>query len=68
MSSTTQSPRSAGNLAEEVSVQPNDIEQAVRLLRALLDGDEQGQRETFSFLKQALNEDRSADRKLFPSS
>jgi hypothetical protein len=37
-------------------------------LRVLLDGDEQEQRETFAFLKEALDQDRLSSRKLFSSS
>jgi hypothetical protein len=62
--STAQSSRAAGNITEE----PKTIEEIVGSLRALLVGDEQEQRETFSFLKQALDEDRPSSRKLFPSS
>jgi len=51
----------------EVSDRPQEIEEIVSSLRVLLTGDEQEQRETFSFLKQALDEDRPSSRKLFPS-
>ena len=63
MNSRTQSSRAA-----EVPVQPEKIEEFVGSLRALLDGDEEEQRETFSFLKKALDEDRPSSRRLFPSS
>ena len=66
MGAPTRSPRVAGN-TKEVSDQPQEIEKVVSSLKALLVGDEQEQRETFSFLKQALDEDRPSSRKLFPS-
>ena len=34
-------------------------------LKALLDGNEQEQKETFDYLKQALKEDRNSERSLF---
>jgi len=52
---------------KEISDQPQEIEEVVSSLRVLLAGDEREQRETFSFLKQALDEDRPSSRKLFPS-
>ena len=66
MSAITPSPRAIGS-AMEVSVQPKEIEETVGSLRALLTGDEREQRETFTFLKQALDKDRPSNRKLFPS-
>jgi hypothetical protein len=48
----THSPGAVGN-NKEVSLQPREVERIVGALRALLTGDEQEQRETFSFLKQA---------------
>ena len=66
MSGTIPSPRATGSTME-VSVQPKAIEEIVSSLRALLAGDEREQRETFTFLKQALDEDRPSSRKLFPS-
>jgi hypothetical protein len=62
----THSPGAVGN-NKEVSLQPREVERIVGALRALLTGDEQEQRETFSFLKQALEEDRPSTRKLLPS-
>lgn len=38
----------------------------IELLRAWREGDEQEQRDTWEYLKQALDEDRLSDRKLFP--
>jgi hypothetical protein len=66
MSSTIPSSR-AVRTATEDSVQPKEPEEIVRSLRILLAGDEREQRETFTFLKQALDEDRPSSRKLFPS-
>jgi len=51
----------------KVSEQPQEIEEIVSSLRVLLTGDEREQRETFSFLQQALDEDRPSSRKLFIS-
>ncbi len=39
---------------------------AIRLLEAWSQGDEQEQKETWQFLRVALDEDRLSDRKLFP--
>ena len=66
MSATVRSPRVVGN-SKEVSEQPKETEEIISALRGLLAGDEREQRETFTFLKQALNEDRPSSRKLFPS-
>ena len=38
---------------------------AIAVLRSFLEGDEREQRETFEFLKKALDEDRPSYRKLF---
>lgn len=44
------------------------IEERLALLReALFEGDEQEQRETFTFLKEALEQDRLSSRRLFSS-
>ncbi|MEA2603517.1 MAG: hypothetical protein QOF89_4509 [Acidobacteriota bacterium] len=44
------------------------IEERLALLReALFEGDEQEQRETFAFLKEALEQDRLSSRRLFSS-
>lgn len=48
------------------TAQTHDAASTVELLRALCEGDEQEQRETWEFLRQALDEDRLSDRKLFP--
>ena len=50
---------------ESVSAQER-IQTTVRALRALLEGDEEEQRETFTYLKQVLEEDRFSTRRLFP--
>ncbi|HXG67707.1 MAG TPA: hypothetical protein VNO70_21575 [Blastocatellia bacterium] len=65
MNSTTQSDPPM----EETSAlteQQAKIQAVVRSLRTLLEGDEQEQRETFEHLKQALDEDRPSNRRLFP--
>ena len=51
--------------ALELASQPEKIRAVVRSLRTLLEGDKQEQRETFAYLKQALDEDRPSNRKLF---
>ena len=60
-------PSSATQETEEISAQPKSVEEILRALRTLLDGDEQEQRETFAFLKEALEEDRPSNRRLFSS-
>lgn len=66
MSATIRSSRVVENI-NEAADQPKKTEEIVSALRGLLAGDEREQRETFTFLKQALDEDRPASRKLFPS-
>lgn len=44
---------------------PTSVESRVLSLRKLLEGDEQEQRETFEYLKNALEEDRPSNRRLF---
>jgi len=51
--------------AIEPSTEPATIESVVRSLRRLLEGDQNEQRETFEYLKSALDEDRPSNRKLF---
>lgn len=68
MSSTIQSPRAAAKVVRRASDQTRTIEETIHSLRALLEGDEEEQRETFAFLKQALDEDRPSSRKLFSAS
>ena len=50
----------------ETELPANDVESAVALLQSWNDEDEQEQRETWEFLKTALDQDRLSDRKLFP--
>jgi hypothetical protein len=50
---------------ESVSAQER-IQTTVRALRALLEDDEEEQRETFAYLKKVLDEDRFSPRRLFP--
>jgi len=64
MSSTMQSSLTAEKVPEGAG-QPEKIQAVVRSLRTLLEDDEQEQRETFAYLKQALEEDRPSDCKLF---
>ena len=51
---------------------PQSIAQAqknrdlIQLLRSWREGDEQEQRDTWEYLRQALDEDRLSERKLFP--
>lgn len=61
MSSSTDSDRKTG--ATESNT--NTPEAVIRALRRLLEGDEQEQRETFEYLKNALEEDRPSNRRLF---
>ena len=51
--------------SSEVSDQQARIQEMVRSLRTLLEGDEQEQRQTFEYLKQVLDEDRPSTRRLF---
>ncbi len=50
---------------EATEPQPTRIESLVSSLRRLLEGVEQEQRETFDYLKYALEEDRASSRRLF---
>lgn len=50
---------------EQASLPPENIA-AIALLRSWRDEDSQEQRETWEFLKQAIDEDRLSDRKFFP--
>jgi hypothetical protein len=47
------------------STEPATIESVVRSLRRLLEGDQDEQRETFEYLKSALDEDRPSNRRRF---
>lgn len=58
-------------VVEDVMDSPLEVEERERILRALdalLEGDEKEQKETFAFLKKALDDDRPSYRKLFPLS
>jgi hypothetical protein len=59
----TRSTSTAKKAAEDPAQQ--GIEERLASLRVLLEGDEQEQRETFAFLKEALEEDRLSSRRLF---
>jgi len=50
----------------ESPLEPEERERILFALDALLEGDEEEQRETFAFLKKALDEDRPSYRRLFP--
>ncbi len=50
----------------EMELPAADAESAVALLQSWCDEDAQEQRETWTFLKTALDQDRLSDRKLFP--
>lgn len=49
----------------EPSLRPEERKRALRALEMLLEGDEAEQRETFAFLRRALDEDRPSYRKAF---
>lgn len=66
MGSTARSPRVTDKITEAAG-EPKKVEEAISSLRTLLAGDEKEQRETFAFLKQALDEDRPSTRRLFSS-
>ena len=51
---------------EDRDVQSQKKRALIQLLRSWRNGDEQEQRSTWEYLKQALDEDRLSDRKLFP--
>jgi tetratricopeptide (TPR) repeat protein len=51
--------------AVEDQTQDQRIRDSLRLLSSLLEGDDQEQRETFAFLKQALEEDKLSNRRRF---
>ena len=48
--------------ASEPNTRPTGIELVVRTLRRLIEGDQREQRETFEYLKNALEEDRPSNR------
>jgi hypothetical protein len=65
MGATAQIPATAEGTMES-PIEPEERERILLALDALLEGDEEEQRETFTFLKKALDEDRPSYRKLFP--
>jgi hypothetical protein len=52
--------------ATEMELPATDAKTAIALLQSWCDKDGQKQRETWEFLKRALDEDRLSDRKPFP--
>ena len=59
----------ASREGESIILEPptsEEIEATVRLLRSWREGDAEEQRETWGYLKKALDEDRPSGRKLFP--
>lgn len=55
-----------GNVSTSIILRPLDVEGVVALIESWEnDPDETEQRETLSFLRRALDEDRLSDRKLF---
>lgn len=65
MSTTTQTPATAEDAMASL-LEPEERKRILRALDGLLEGDEEEQRETFAFLKKALDEDRPSYRSLFP--
>jgi hypothetical protein len=64
MDSTTESNPTTSETSEPTD-QKAKIQLVVKSLRALLEGDQREQRETFEYLKKALDEDRPSNRRLF---
>lgn len=67
MSATTQA-RATAEDAMESPLEPEERKRILLALDGLLEGDEEEQRETFAFLKKALDEDRPSYRRLFSQS
>jgi hypothetical protein len=63
--SATQNTAAAAEETTETSLQAEERERALRALEILLEGNEEEQRETFAFLRRALDEDRPSYRKVF---
>ena len=63
--SSAPSPPTAETQSSERQTQR--LERVLHRLRALLEGDETEQRETFAYLQQAIDEDRTSSRKRFGS-
>jgi len=57
MATTTQTPATADEVMKS-PLEPKERERILRSLDALLEGDEEEQRETLAFLRKALDEDR----------
>ena len=62
----TPQPNPTAEKAPEGASSQERIQATVRALRALFEGDDEEQRETFAYLKQVLDEDRFSTRRLFP--
>jgi hypothetical protein len=58
--------QSAKSSNDALTIQQAKNEAAIRLLRLWREGGKQEQRETWEYLKRALDEDRLSSRKLFP--
>lgn len=54
------------NELRQRAVQAQKNQALIQLLRSWREGDEQEQKDTWEYLKQALDEDRLSERKLFP--
>jgi hypothetical protein len=65
MSLTTPSDQKRKGPADSLA-QPEALESVLRSLRALLEDDEKEQRETFDYLRRALDDDRPSNLRLFP--
>jgi hypothetical protein len=52
--------------AKEMALPATNVESAIALLQSWCDEDAEEQRETWEFLKTALEQDRLSNRKLFP--
>jgi hypothetical protein len=65
MSTITESDMPPSQTSETADERPR-IQRTIKILRTLLETDAQEQRETFEYLKQALDEDRPSNRRLFP--
>jgi len=55
-----------GEIQTTLSLEAVKNSALIQLLRSWREGDEQEQRKTWEYLKQALDEDRLSERKLFP--
>jgi hypothetical protein len=66
MSTTTHLSAHAEEDTLEYPIETVERKRILLALDVLLEGDEEEQRETFAYLKRALDEDRPSYRKLFP--